>query len=85
MKIEDKFMSDVCIKVCASRAEAEILQELLEEEEIDADIITDDGGGNSSPMPASCGFCLMVDKDDRERALHILHTQGGKGFKKPCS
>lgn len=78
-------MSDVCIKVCSTREEAEILQDILEEEEIDSDILTNDGGGNSSPLPSSCGFCLVVAKDDRERAQKIIRSQGGQGYKKPSN
>jgi len=78
-------MSDSCIKVFSTRAEAEICREILEEEGIEADVVTGDAGGNFSPLPASCSYCLTVDKEDRERALHVLHTQGGQGFKKPPS
>ncbi len=74
-------MSDICIKVFATRGEAEIAKGFLLDEDIESSIVTDDAGGSFSPV---CGsFCLLVRKEDKERALHILHSQSGQGYKKP--
>ncbi|HSW73363.1 MAG TPA: hypothetical protein VLG44_08175 [Chlamydiales bacterium] len=73
-------MADVCIKIFTTRAEAELAKKFLEEEDIESSVVCDDAGGNFSPIAG--GFCLLVNKDDKLRALHLLHSIGGQGFKK---
>lgn len=73
-------MADVCIKIFPTRAEAEIAKKFLEDEDIESSIVSDDAGGNFSPVAG--GFCLLVNKEDKPRALHLLHSMGGQGFKK---
>ncbi len=75
-------MSDVCIKIFSTRAEAEIAQTLLQEEgDIESSIVSDDAGGNSAA--AWSGYCLLVRREDKERAIHLLRTIGGHGIQKP--
>lgn len=77
-------MSDVCIKIFSTKAEAELAKTFLQEEgDIESSIVCDDAGGSTAASPAWSGYCLLVQKEDKERAIHLLRTIGGHGIQKP--
>lgn len=62
----------VVVKVFSNETEAIIAKGLLESEGIIALIRKDDVGGMLPPLQQTMGVKLLVDKQDKDKALSIL-------------
>ena len=64
--------SRVVLREFSSRAEAEIVRELLHAGEIESAIVSDDFGAVGPALQFGRGVFLLVSEDDLERALGVL-------------
>ena len=64
----------ICVKTFNNRVEAEMAKGVLESEEIDAIIETDDLGGLQPGMTFTRGAKLMVKEESAEAARSILKS-----------
>jgi hypothetical protein len=60
------------IRTFTDRGEAEIARSLLEAEGIDAELTSDDMGGNTPPLSLSAGLQLVVPGSAAEQARALL-------------
>lgn len=55
--------------------EAELIKALLESEEIDSFLKSDDAGGSLPYLTAALGVEIIVRKEDAERAINIIQNR----------
>lgn len=69
----------VTVATYPSRALAEMMQELLENEGIPAVLVIDDGGGLRPELAYALGVKLRVAPQDQTKARELLEARGGAG------
>jgi Putative prokaryotic signal transducing protein len=62
----------VVLKVFTTEIDASMARDVLQDEGVKAFISKDDGGGMEPHLQRTNGVCLVVNRDDIDRACRIL-------------
>lgn len=62
----------IVLKVFTTEMDATMARDVLQDEGVKASVSKDDGGGMEPHLQRTNGVCLVVNRDDVERAHRIL-------------